>query len=66
MATFTDLNAGLLWQMKGFPLARHVRGQIKNAKSGFVYQFFGMQDFVIEFFGMWDLKVWKCYGVWRI
>ena len=25
-----------------------------------------MQDFVIEFFGMGDLKVWKCYGVWRI
>ena len=26
----------------------------------------GMRDFVIEFFSMGDLKVWKCYGVWRI
>ena len=28
--------------------------------------FFGMQDFGIDFFSMGDLKVCKCYEVWRI
>ena len=47
-------------------LAWNIRTQIKMRKQDFLKTFFGMQDFGIDFFSMGDLKVWKCYEVWRI